>query len=210
MDWNAYFAMMEDWKQLPAYKAEPRIDSLIGFYLSDMASDYFQDTITGIIPELPIRLATVQPQHEGTTYADRSYKVDFYLLGESGTNYFVEFKTDSGSRRIKQDTYLGDAKHQGMAAITGGITRIASVSSYKKKYSHLLEKLTALGLINETKQFTGKSDTIKVIYVQPRRQDQGTIVVIDFRWISQWLTKKYAENEYEDALSRTLLRWSVD
>ena len=25
MNWSGYFAMMEDWKRLPAYKAEPRI-----------------------------------------------------------------------------------------------------------------------------------------------------------------------------------------
>ena len=95
----------------------------------------------------------MQPKHEGTTYADRSYKVDFYLLSESGTNYFAEFKTDSGSRRTKQDAYLPDAQDKGMAAIVGGITRISSVSSYKKKYNHLFGKLTALGLINEARQF---------------------------------------------------------
>jgi len=35
MEWNEYFEMMIDWKKLPAYKAETRIDSLIGFYLND-------------------------------------------------------------------------------------------------------------------------------------------------------------------------------
>jgi len=40
MNWNEYFKMMEDWKRLPAYKAEPRIDSLVGFYLPEIVSDF--------------------------------------------------------------------------------------------------------------------------------------------------------------------------
>ncbi len=201
---------MGDWKRLPAYKAEPRIDSLVGFFLPDMATDYCHDKIVGIIPELPIRLATVKPQHEGTTYADKSYKVDFYLLGVSDTNYFVEFKTDSGSRREKQDAYLDEAKDKGMAAIIGGITRIASVSSYKQKYGHLIAKLTGLGLINENRQYTGKGDVIEIIYVQPRRKEDDTRSVIDFGWISNWLTVKYGQSDYEATLSKTLSHWSND
>jgi len=33
VDWMNYFEMMKDWKKLPAYRAEPRIDSLVGYYL---------------------------------------------------------------------------------------------------------------------------------------------------------------------------------
>jgi hypothetical protein len=61
MNWNEYFEMMKDWKKLPAYKAEPRIDSLVGFYLKDALTDFLGVEIIGIIPELPIRLATVKP-----------------------------------------------------------------------------------------------------------------------------------------------------
>jgi len=210
MNWTNYFAMMEDWKRLPAYRAEPRIDSLVGFYLPDMASDNFNDKIVGIIPELPIRLATIKQHHEGTTYADKSYKVDFFLLGESGINYFVEFKTDSGSRREKQDEYLSEAKDKGMAAIIEGVIKIASVSSYKRKYNHLLQKLKGLGLINEPWHFTGKSDVIEIVYVQPRRKDNDTRRVIDFAWLSKWLTDKYGQSDYETALAKTLSRWSND
>jgi hypothetical protein len=77
MNWNEYFAMMEDWKQLPAYRAEPRIDSFIGFYLPDMLADFCGEKMTGIIPELPIRLGTVKPHLNEESYADKSYKVDF-------------------------------------------------------------------------------------------------------------------------------------
>lgn len=211
MDWNSYFAMLEDWKRLPAYRAEPRIDSLIGFYLPDMVADFCGEKIVGIIPELPIRLGTVKPHLNEASYADKSYKVDFYLLGASGKNFLIEFKTDSGSRRDKQDTYLDEAKCVGMAAVVNGILRIASVSSYKKKYGHLKAKLLGLGLIDQNGLFTGKSDTIKIVYVQPHRQDydQGRDV-IDFMWLSKWLTDRCGQSDFESALASTLLKWSAD
>ena len=71
MNWDSYFEMMKDWKKLPAYKAEPRIDSLIGYYLNDILSDFCEDNMVGIIPEFPIRLGTIDSKHEETAYADR-------------------------------------------------------------------------------------------------------------------------------------------
>ena len=208
MNWTEYFEMMKDWKRLPAYRAEPRIDSLIGYYLPAILSDYKKDPVQGIIPELPIRLGTIRPEHEGTDYASRSYKVDFYLLGSSGTHYFVEFKTDSGSRRDNQDQYLLQAQALGMPAVIEGIMRIEHVSTYKKKYSHLVSKLSTLGLINESKEYCGPNTGIEIIYVQPSSRDNDQI--IDFRWIAQWLADKYGENDFESALAAALRHWADD
>jgi hypothetical protein len=211
MNWGEYFSMMGDWKRLPAYKAEPRIDSLVGFYLPAMASAFLSDEILGIVPELPIRLGTVKPKHEDTNYADRSYKVDFYLLGTSGIHYFVEFKTDSRSRRSKQDEYLQESEGVGMAAIVDGIVRIASVSSYKKKYDHLLDKLTGLGVLDAAREFAGSTDTIKIVYAQPHvTTDDADKLVLDFEWMAQWLVDNHSGSEFESALSQSLLRWSTD
>jgi len=210
MNWKEYFAMMEDWKQLPAYRAEPRIDSLIGFYLPKMMTDIIGDPVVGIIPELPIRLGTVKPHLNTATFADKSYKVDFYLLGESGKHYFVEFKTDSGSRRDEQDTYLDEAQSIGMMEVTQGVMRIASVSSYKKKYSHLRAKMMGLGLIDVDGKFTSKVDTIEIVYVQPHRKDGDAGRVIDFMQVSKWLTDNFGQGDLETAFAGTLSRWSKD
>ncbi len=210
MNWTDYFSMMEDWKELPAYRAEPRIDSLIGFYLPDMLADFCGEKMTGIIPELPLRLGTLKPDLNEKTYADKSYKVDFYLLGASGTHYFVEFKTDSGSRRDAQDAYLDEAKQAGMAAVVNGILRIASVSSYKKKYGHLLAKLLGLGLIYRDDRFAGKAGTIEIVYVQPRRKEDDHGRVIDFLWVSKWLTDRFGQSDFEAALAKALAHWAMD
>jgi hypothetical protein len=201
---------MKDWKLLPAYKAEPRIDSLIGYYLIDILSEFCGDRMVGIVPELPIRLATVNPKYKGTNSAYRSYKVDFYLLSAFGNNYLVELKTDSGSRRDKQDLYLKNAQDKGMREIIEGIKKIASVSTYKKKYNHLLSKLTDLGLLNDKGQYSGKSEKIEIIYVLPNNTRNSSDVVINFEWISKWLRKTYANEEFEQSLSDALECWAKD
>lgn len=80
MNWMEYFEILKDWKRLPAYKIEPRIDCIIGYYIPKIISDFLGVKSLGIIPELPIRLGTLIPEHEGTYYADRSYKVDFLVI----------------------------------------------------------------------------------------------------------------------------------
>lgn len=205
MDWKQYFEMMSDWKRLPAYKAEPRVDSLIGFYLKDIISEHCNETIIGIVPELPIRLGTVKPDLNGTIYADRSYKVDFYLLASSGINYLVEFKTDSGSRREKQDLYLQQAKAVNMEALVRGISQIAKVSSYKNKYNHLLGKLEDLKLIDNNHTFIGKSADVEIIYVQPHITEKDNCIC--FKDIADWMRKKYGDSEFELELANTLEKW---
>jgi hypothetical protein len=206
MDWNSYFAKLSDWKKLPAYKAEPRVDSLIAYYLPQIISDYFHVTVIGMIPELPIRLGTIKPQYKDTNFADRSYKVDFYLMDSSKNNYFVEFKTDSGSRMDKQDLYLNESKCVGMKDLVEGICHIASVSSYKDKYTYLLKKLTELGLIDDNKQFSGDSNYIEIVYVQPHTTVGDKC--INFKWIADWMKQKYGNNEFELELANTLGKWS--
>jgi hypothetical protein len=212
MDWTKYFEMMRDWKKLPAYRAEPRIDSLIGYYLPEFAGAFLHDEITGIIPEFPIRLATVKPKYKGTNFAERSYKVDFYLLGASGKNYFVEFKTDTWSLRKGQNLYLDEAKKEGMRRIVDGISSIAKVakgSRYEKKYDHLLQKLSQLGILDENGRYSGESDEIRIAYVLPRKE--GAVeTCIDFRWIAKWLTDYFPGCEFETHLGSALKTWAAD
>ncbi len=209
MNWKDYFQMMIDWKKLPAYKAEPRIDSLIGYYLKPILEDYLKAGIEGIIPELPIRLGTVRPEHEGTNYADRSYKVDFFAIGEYHINYLIEFKTDSGSRRDNQDKYLIQAKSVSTEKLINGIQQIAKVSTYKEKYNHLLNKLREYGFIDNREHYTGKNQGLEIIYVQPSKKDKEENV-IDFIWIADWLEKTYKNEIFESEFARALRTWSKD
>ena len=131
MNFHKYFKTLKDWKRLPAYRLEPRIDSFIGFFLPDILGEHLGAGVSGTIPELPIRLGTVDPEKEGTKDADRSNKVDFYVLGKDGIHYFIEVKSDSSSRRDEQDKYLKKSSEYGMQKIVEGIIRISKATSYK-------------------------------------------------------------------------------
>lgn len=209
MKWNEYFELIIDWKKLPAYKAEPRIDSLIGYYLPKLIESYLNIGTVGVIPELPIRLATIKPKHEGTNYADRSYKVDFLIIANNDHNYLVEFKTDSASRRDEQDLYLLEAKSAGTKSIIEGIIQIAKVSSYKKKYGHLLQKLHIVGLVDGERQYTGVNPKFDIIYIQPSNP-KGEPNVIDFLWISNWLNATYPDSEFEAEFAKALKHCAND
>lgn len=52
MDWVKYFDNLTDWKKLPSYRAELRINSFIGYYLQDILTDYLKIEIEEIIPEV--------------------------------------------------------------------------------------------------------------------------------------------------------------
>lgn len=209
MDWAEYFKMMIDWKKLPAYKAEPRIDSLIGFFMKHILEDFFNEHFSEIIPELPIRLGTVRPELNKKAYAERSYKVDFFAIGNKGVNYLIEFKTDTKSRRTKQDEYLKAAKTLGTKDLIDGILRISDVSSYKKKYNHLKNKLNKVGLLDENFEYSNKNNRLEIVYVQPSNHDNENLV-IDFNWIANWLESYNKAGIFEKEFADALRTWSYD
>lgn len=198
--------MMIDWKKLPAYRAEPRIDSLIGYYLKDFLSGKLGDPIKGIIPEFPLRLGTINPAINGKNYADRSYKVDFLVIGSNGINYIVEFKTDVKSLRPEQDKYLIQGENIGTEQIIQGLLRISEVSSYKTKYKHLIDKIQRFGLIDENQKYTGLNPSMKKIYVIPNNRANSPDT-IDFKDIVDWFQMKTKKDPFEMALMETLQIW---
>ena len=212
MNFHKYFKILKDWKRLPAYRLEPRIDSFIGFFLPDILKENPGMDIKDVkIPELPIRLGTVDPEKEGTNHADRSYKVDFYVQDSDGLHYFIEVKSDMDSRRDSQDKYLKKSVECGMQRIVEGIIRIAEVSTYKKKYNYLKEKLRELGIIDNEERFTGSKNEIQVIYIQPRiLKEDNDKRVIDFKTIAEILKKKYPSDEFVKEFAKALNIWSKD
>lgn len=200
---------MIDWKKLPAYRAEPRIDSLIGYYLKDILSSKLADQITGIIPEFPLRLGSVNPAINDKNYADRSYKVDFLAIGSKGINYLVEFKTDGKSLRPGQDKYLIQGERVGTEKIIQGVLRISGVSSYKVKYKHLLDKMRKYGILDENKEYSGINPSMKKIYVIPFNKTNSSDT-IDFKDIIEWFELKPQKDSFEEGLIEALRIWHLE
>lgn len=195
---------LNDWKKLPAYKAEPRVDFIVAGALPEIIKNKYNCNISVIIPELPIRIGSIYKDLD----IDKSYKVDFYLYLENGKHLFIEFKTDSSSRRVKQDKYLLASQSVGMKAILDGIIKIYSVTNYKTKYSHLMKKLFTAGLISERNsiyQPTVIQNEIEILYIQPKAEQQNEV---GFDEVAKLMSE--SEDIFYKKFSEILFSWSKD
>jgi hypothetical protein len=198
LDW------LNDWKKLPAYKAEPRVDFIVAGALPEIIKKKYECGIKVIIPELPIRIGTI---YENIPI-DKSYKVDFYVNLENGKHIFIEFKTDSGSRRIKQDEYLLASRRAGMNAILNGIIKINLVTTFKNKYVHLIKKLTDAELISYNDPFykpITTQDEIEILYIQPKSDNSNEI---GFDEVAKMMSE--SDDVFYKKFSEILLSWSYD
>ncbi len=211
---QSYFSVLREWKQLPAYRAEPRVDSIVGFALPEILLHNRDERVTLVIPELPLRIGSVYPQHEGKPYSNKSYKVDFFVMTESGKNYLVEFKTDSGSRREKQDDYLEAARNVGLGEVVEGILKLYQATTYKKKYRFLLAKLEEAGLISDGKAGHTVSITnngLHVLYVQPHvKENDAERDILDFVAVAEALEERFGGDEFMAAAAQVFLAWAED
>lgn len=195
---------LNDWKKLPAYKAEPRVDFIVAGALPEIIRKKYNCNIKLIIPELPIRIGSIYKDLD----IDKSYKVDFYLYLENGKHLFIEFKTDSGSRRVKQDKYLLASQSVGMNSILDGIIKINSVTNYKTKYSHLINKLLTAGLIldsNPSYKPNIFQDEIEILYIQPKAISSNEI---GFDEIAKLMNE--SDDIFYKKFSKILFSWSND
>lgn len=195
---------LNDWKKLPAYKAEPRVDFIVAGALPEIIKKKYNCNIKVIIPELPIRIGSIYKDLD----IDKSYKVDFYLYLENGKHLFIEFKTDSGSRREKQDKYLLASQNVGMKEILDGIIKINSVTTYKTKYSYLIKRLLAAHLIienNSEYEANILQDVIEILYIQPKATKLNEI---GFDEISKLMRE--SDDEFYKMFSEILFSWSND
>lgn len=208
---QSYFSVLRDWKRLPAYRAEPRVDSIVGFALPEVLLHNRNERVTLVIPELPLRIGSVQPQHEGKSFSNKSYKVDFFVMTEGGKNYLVEFKTDSGSRREKQDDYLDAARKVGLGAVVEGILKLYQATTYKKKYRYLLTKLEEAGLVSNSKAGYAAciaDHGLHVLYVQPHAKDDDVgRDILDFVAVAEALRERFGGDEFMEAAAQAFLAW---
>ena len=203
---NNIFDNLDLWRNLPAYQLERRADIFFSIYLPEILSQKVGIDIEGVIPEFPIRVGTIQPEHD----INKSFKVDYLAKAKDGrTILFVELKTDHSSRRGKQDWYLQRASQVGIVELLVGLRQICKVTKSRRKYRILLGLLQELGLIVmddvEAFEIVPAKYTIQVIYIQPNNPG-GQENVITFKEVSQWIENH--EDELSRRFSKSLLKWS--
>lgn len=220
---DTIFAKLDAWRHLPAYQLERRADIFFAVYLRDVLSAFTGIPIHEvIIPELPIKRDLIWPDNP----SNQSVKVDYCLFAEDLSRvFFIELKTDGGSRRAAQDEYLSRAVEVGFQRIVEGIRDIVIASSAHQKYHHLVAMLSALGCLrtpDDLEDFlypkprpglTARlreievrepDPAIEVIYIQPEN-DAGARC-IDFETFAKHVDRH--DDAFSQAFAAHLRRWT--
>jgi len=141
--------LLGGWRHLPAYRLESRADAFFALFMRQVVQHRVGMPLRPtMIPEFPLRRGTLWG--EGTAGANASTKVDYALFSEDARSvYFVELKTDQGSRRDEQDAYLVESAKGGFRRLIDGVLQIALATDtkYVRKYLHLLRTLERLGFV---------------------------------------------------------------
>src|SRR5688500_4028707 len=99
------FVLLDEWRHLPNYQLERRVDVFFAAYLHAFLYSYHGVDLTPVmILAFPVRCGTIT---RGVSM-NLSCKIDYLLVScDDRQAVFAELKTDSASRRDKQDKYLG-------------------------------------------------------------------------------------------------------
>ena len=218
------FDTLDRWRHFPAYQLERRADIFFAIYIREVVASFTETELAEvIIPELPIKRDLIWPDRP----TNKSVKLDYCLFAKDGSKvYFVELKTDLGSRRPEQDEYLSRSVEVGFRAIVDGIRQIVLATTARQKYHHLVSALVAQGHLDVPADLddfvfpsprsglkqklaeinVAESDPpIEVIYIQPTASGEDRC--IDFETFASYVER------HDDPLSRAfahhLRRWTT-
>jgi hypothetical protein len=200
---NKIFDTLDDWRQLPAYQLERRADIFFGVYMKEILEKKFNDDISHVIPEFPIRRGILKTK-DANKSPNKSIKIDYFAKSvRTNTVYFIELKTDNGSTRVEQDDYLLQLKNMDFEKILHGVKDIAKASKSKEKYKHLFNKLETAGLMKYGNVESIANHKIEIVYILPDPEKLKKALnaqVISFKEIIGYLSDK------NDALTNRFLK----
>jgi len=196
------FDLLENWRQLPKYQLERRIDIFFALYLPEILGK--EDVIKheNIFPEFPLKKYDDDNKGSSTNadyaiFVNKNGKVKLKL---------IELKTDMNSIDDDQIAYYKKAKKDGFNKILNDIIKIQKKSPQWDKYDALLSKIqiNGHGTIKSTpikknaKRMNWEvnesdiDDEVEVIYIVPKEHDKikWTDKIITFKDIIQKLKGK--------------------
>lgn len=211
---DTLFSLLDEWRHLPAYELERRVDIFFALFLPDVLSTHFDVELHPmIIPEFPLRRGTLKG--ESVKSPNKSKRVDYVLFTENLQKMFlIELKTDIGSRKNEQDNYLEQARKAGFQNLIHGVICIYKNTKkrYIPKYNHLLDRLSELGFIKiEGKEaiykvrntVDGDGPEIKIVYIQPTNKGNNPDV-IDFEYFANRIE---GTGEMGERFAESLGKW---
>ena len=137
---KSIFDLLDQWRGLPNYQMERRVDIYFALYLHEIIMAYFKDELKGekithvnIIPEFPLK-------KDGNR---QSLKVDYAVFSKNKL-FLVELKTDVNSLNDVQYGNLIIAKSKSLYDFVSIIPDIAIGSDQRKKYMYLIKCIKEL------------------------------------------------------------------
>lgn len=146
---------LDQWRHLPAYQLERRVDVLFGLMLPEVIESRFGASRSQLIPEFPL--------HKGETRISEDYgnnqsvNVDFALFcsnPEAERIFLVELKTDMHSIKKAQLCNMIKAKNANSESVLRGVIRAARASAESRKYAQLAWRLSEIGCITVDSTFS--------------------------------------------------------
>jgi len=201
------FDLLDRWRYFPAYQLERRADIFFALYLKQIFSSKYGITIDYIIPEFPLRIGEIIDKE-----INESFKIDYLCVSQVQQKvYLVELKTDTLSRRSKQDWYLGKAREINTAGLVNGLIKIFKATNQKNKYMNLLHEVEQIGWITiDNQQIINACEPydIQIVYIQPEKHPDDTEEVITFDDIISVL--KTNTDDVSGRFIQSLARWKTN
>jgi len=201
------FDLLDKWRYFPAYQLERRADIFFALYLKQIFSSKYGITIDYIIPEFPLRIGEIIDKE-----INESFKIDYLCVSQVQQKvYLVELKTDTLSRRSKQDWYLGKAREINTAGLVNGLIKIFKATNQKNKYMNLLHEVEQIGWITiDNQQIINACEPydIQIVYIQPEKHPDDTEEVITFDDIISVL--KTNTDDVSGRFIQSLARWKTN
>ena len=142
---------LDEWRHLPAYALERRVDVFIGMFLPEILRSKEELIPLGstlkVIPEFPLhkRLCEISKEDKA---GNLSVNVDFAVFcKEENKLILVELKTDAKSTSNNQLNNMRSAKGSPTRNVLQGVIKVAQTSNEKRKYAHLIWKLLEIECI---------------------------------------------------------------
>lgn len=220
MNINTLFDTLDDWRYLPAYQLERRADIFFALHLKEILLKLYETEIDLIIPEFPVRKGSLLDDADYNNKSaknykpNQSFKIDYLAYSKKEHRiYFIELKTDVGSRNPKQDWYLKEAQKLGIHKILDDLKTIhkASNKNGRIKYEHLFKKLNDAELIkgaDTSFEIINAEIKTEIIYIQPT-SDIIDNSIITFQKIIE-LFKNDSNTELTKRFLESLKNWQTD
>lgn len=200
------FRNLDEWRHLPDYQLERRVDIFFTIFLIDFLKTKFPNEIfqDRIIPEFPIK--------KKDDKSNRTVKID-YLVASNSKVYFIELKTDPKSFDLRQYHNMKNAQDnkEGFLKVLGDLDEVYKATNAKNKYLHLYSHLEILGY--QKPYDTAKEKAIEIIYIAPdsetiREQVDENVYIFDFIEIAEYLDHR--QDESMKLFSKYLKDWTVE